>query len=630
MTENQPRNADEQIKLGVFYLERNNLKAAIEHLRLALEINHDDKAVWASLGAAYHKIGRRDYAEESWAKVLAGGEVSSGLICFQILDKYGLSAEAREKLPLIIIEFLQNNDAENSEDFQNLIRAIAKSFNSDAEKAAYFLRILSNRPTDTSLAAMLVGENIIAENEQPKFYELLINRSFKTSGEDYNFTSVARKVWVYDDAESIYEQENDYATEEPENERFQWQKKYLELLVRQRENSKAEQLIAEIEKELNARYARPEWLRLADFRLNIRGGKFDEREAERFIGITISDSVSEIKPPNVERFNDVMQILKEEKLEREAIQISESYFVRMLALEQFGAANFIGLARSLFLKGETEKALRVLQLMIDAGDITKKETAFGEIAALDVVKARNADAAKLPEAGSEIVSIQTNTFQIAAEISAEFGQTDAAIAFRRQIAEGNPTDAVNKLELAKLFMQTGEKPGAANLLSEIINERNALRSIRWQARILLREINETAEIPNTGFDVFSQFYQGAISKQNGLTSAATEFFINSLVADKDAEIPVHQELIKLYALSGKHFAALKIAETDKSAKSDELLETLSVAAEKVGDYAKAIEFEKAKSNGANTERMSFLEKLADEASRKVTDFMVDTENTRKL
>lgn len=633
MTENQPENADEQYKLGVFYLERNDLKNAIEHLRLAIETENyavNDKSKPAALGAAYYKIGRRDYAEEVWAKMLADESIESGAAYFQTLQKYGLAAEAREKLPPIIVKFLTASDADDSPEFQSLIRAAAESFGDDAEKSAYFLRILERRPTDTSLAAALVNENLIAKKEQPKFFDLLVSRGDKTNSADYNFTSAVAKTWTNADAESVYEQENDYEIEESKGERDEWRKKYLELLVEQHEDVRAKTLAGEIEKDLAKRYARPAWLRLAEFQLQIRDGKFDETELERFVGIAVSGSVAEIKPPSIERFNDVVNLLREENRETDAGRISESFFARNLALGQFDAANFVGLARTLFQTGDAEKAQRVLQLMIDAGNDAKKETAFGEIASLDVVKRRGADAAKSAATETNGVSGEVDALRRAAELCAEVRQIDRAINFRRQIAEANPSDRTNRLELAKLLVQNDEKWGATNLLTEVVNDRSAPRLMRWQARMLWREMGANIEIPNNGFDVFAQFYQGIIAAENSRTETAAEFFINSLIADKEAETSARQELVKIYAVSGKFYAALKIAEADKSQKSDELLETLSGAAEKVGDFAKALEFERTKSNGGNAERIASWQNALDGKNRRATDLTVDRENTRKL
>ncbi|MDQ6788339.1 MAG: tetratricopeptide repeat protein [Acidobacteriota bacterium] len=627
MIENQPRNRDEQFKLGEFYFERNELKSAIEHLRLAVETDNsfesDEKTKWVTLGAAYFKIGRPDYAEESWARVLEDESVQSGAIYFQVFQKYGLSRQGREKLSPIIVKFLRANDAKNSEDFQKLIRSIVASFNSEQEKSAYFQAILHARPTDTSLAAMLINENLIGKDEQKSFYQLLINRKHDTSDYDYNFTSVVQRVWTAGDAESVYDQENEYKTEEPENDKYNWQKKYLELLINRRENVAAGQTIAEIEKELSGRYARPVWLREAKIKLEIRAGKFDEPEIKRFVGINISDSAAEIKPPSVERFNDILQILKDENRPADQIRLSESFFARMLALEQFNTGNFAGLARAFFKKDEPEKALQILRLMTEISDETKKEAALAEIAGFDSVKIQAADPAKISETESNSI----NTFdalKIAAEIATEFKQTDAAIAFRRQLAEAKPSDSANKIELAKILITRAENEDAQNLLTEIINDKNSSRPERWQARLVLN-----AEIPNIGFDSFSQFYTGMSAENLNQFEAATDFYINSLIADNEAEISARQNLIKLYALTDKPFAVLRLAETDKTAKSDELLDVLSVAAEKTGDFDRAIEFENAKPM-ANAERISVLQKLKSEKNAPATDFKVDSENTRKL
>ena len=627
MLENQPRNAAEQAKLGDFYLERNQPEKAIEHFRLAVEIG-EDVTNRAKSGAAYHAAGKKDWARDCWQKAVEGEGIAGGLAYFRALREYDLSGAARENLPPLIIEFLRNDNAENSEDFQNLIRLIAASFSDQTEKAAYFRRILKERPTDTSLAEMLVGESLIEKNQQGEFYELLIARSEALSDYDYdyNFASVRQRVWT--DAESVYEQENDYQTEQPENERFERQKKYLEFLGAQRENRRAGQLIAEIEKNLNRRYARPAWLRLAKIRIEIREGKFERAEAERFIGITVSGAATEIKSPRVERFNDVLRILRQEKREAEAAQLAEAFFARNLALGQFDAANFAGLSRIFFQKGAPEKAVRLLQLMIEASDAEKKEMALAEIAALDVIKMRAADAAKV--ANSETVNLNSsNPLILAAEIAAEFHQTEAAIAFRRRLLETNPLDSTNRIEIAELLAAKGEKQEAAGLLTQIIDDRNSARAARWRARMLLSETGGNVEFTDVKFDAFSQFYKGLFAARNVRNETATDFFINSLIADKDAETLARQQLIKFYALSNKPFAALKFAGTDKSPKSDELLQVLSETAEKIADFGKAIEFEKAKSS-ANEERIRYLQNVNDEKNRRATDLTVDLENTRKL
>ena len=175
----------------------------------------------------------------------------------------------------------------------------------------------------------------------------------------------------------------------------------------------------------------------------------------------------------------------------------------------------------------------------------------------------------------------------------------------------------------------GEKAEAASLLMQIIGNRNSLRSARWQAKMILHDGGIETEIADTKIDSLSQFYNGTLAEKNGENETAINFFLNSLIAEKDLDTSARQELIKLYAQSNQPFAALKLSETVKSVKSDELLQKLSVAAESIGDFSRAIDFEKEKST-INGERIAYLQQLNNEKNRKATNFTIDLENTRKL
>ena len=69
---------------------------------------------------------------------------------------------------------------------------------------------------------------------------------------------------------------------------------------------------------------------------------------------------------------------------------------------------------------------------------------------------------------------------------------------------------------------------------------------------------------------------------------AEEHFVRSLIAANDQTNAAADELIETYAATGKQYAALKLADTFKHDRSDELIEKLSIAAEEIGDLEKAI------------------------------------------
>ena len=148
LIENQPQNDERQVELGEYYLEKKDLKRAVEHLRLAVELKPENKKAWANLGAAYYLTDKKDWARESWAKVLADNDLESVSMLVQILRKNSLAAQAQEISMPLIVDYLENSNADSAPEMQNLIRKLAESFTGDDEKSAYFRGILKQRPTD--------------------------------------------------------------------------------------------------------------------------------------------------------------------------------------------------------------------------------------------------------------------------------------------------------------------------------------------------------------------------------------------------------------------------------------------------------------------------------------------------
>lgn len=632
MTENRPRDASEQFKLGVFYLQKNEPQLAIEHFILTLELNPQDKSAQAHLGAAYYLTGDAAKAEEAWKFLLADKTISDYTVYFQTLVNFNLTEKARADVYPMLVEFLKK-DREDLEEFINLIRLIAASFDSEKEKADYFLKVCNAVPNDTILAANLSSESLISETEANPFYEILIKNSedFNDYDYDYEFVSILQRTLNADEAEAIFDQETEYkTTREPLNDRFQWQRRLLESLVKQKETARAKSLLTQIEKQLAGKYARTEWLRLIEMRLQIREENFLLTDAEQFIGISINSSiVADIKPPSVERLNSVLQILKEENLDSQAVQIQKSFYARMLALGKFEAANFTGLARALFQAGETEAALKVLQIFVKYNGEVDSQDALAELDAMEIIKRAAADRAKFQNADESNQITATGALNFAADIALEFGQTDAAISFREFFSTLDSADANNRLSLAHLYSESSRRQEAVQMLRAVINDKNAWRILRWQARMDLQNLGETVEADDVSFDAYSQFYNGFVSAKKQKNNAAISFFVNSLIADSDAKTAARIELVKLYTLTDKPFAALRLAETIKGKKSDEMLNLLSKAAEKTKDFQKAIEFEKSK-NIPNQERIESLRNLEIERNKKAADFAVDLENTRNL
>jgi len=630
MTENRPLDMGEQFKLGAFYLRKGEPQKATKHFLLTLELSPENKSALAHLGAAYYLAGEKAEAETAWKQLLADKTISGYSVYFQALQNFGLAEKAREDVFPITVEHLKK-DSDDLEEFVNLIRLIAASFSSEKEKADYFLKICNAVPGDTILAKNLVSESLISEDEMNLFYEILINTTDYSSGydSDYEFVSVLQRTLSAEEAEAIFDQENDYKTAgEPASERYGWQRQYLELLVTRQETAKAKTLLAQIEKQLAGRYARPEWLRLIEMRLQMREGNYQLLNAERFIGISLNSSViADIKPPSVERLNSVLHLLKEENLAPQTLQIQKAFYARMLALGKFDAANFTGLSRALFQTNDAENALKILQIYVDANGEDGCETALAELDSMEIIKRAAADRTKLSEAAETDSINGANALNLAAETASEFGQTNAAITFREKLFALNPADTSNLLALARLYAESDKRQEAVRILKNIGNDKNAPRVLRWQASLDLHNLGEAVETKDISFDAYSQFFNGFIIAEKRQKTQAIAFFVDSLIADQEAKTSVRIELVKLYALTDKPFAALRLAESINEAKSDEILSLLSEAAEKTNDFQKAIEFEKSKTL-TNRERIEMLRNLEREKNKKATDFTVDLENTQ--
>jgi len=628
LTEAQPRNHKYQSKLGTFYLLKKDHVAAAQHFRLTVELAPRDVAASSDLGATYFLAGKPLEADKIWSDILGEQGLGNMLVFFEELNKFGLSAEAGKRVAPRIVKYLEKSNIDDSEETKDLVRAIAGSIKDSGHRAEYFRVILDKRPTDTSLATMLIDESLLDENDTDAFYRRLIDLNEGiTWEEDYAYSSIIRRTWTREDAESAFDQENKYEVEEPENDRYKWQKRYLESLISRKRNDQAAKLIGEIEKGLKGKYPRPGWLRLAQMRIAARAGRFNIEEAERFAGISVSGSATEIIPSSLERFNDVVKMLRDEGKSAEANTLSESYFARMLAMEQYDPANFAGLARVFLVRSELQKALRLLELMVETGSQTSMERAMAEIAALDIVKRHAPDAAKTGELSASASAKQTTLLNLAADLVSEFHQTEAAIGFRQRFNAIDPSNEANTLALSKLLISAGRKPEAIDLLNQLIANRNTSRISRWRAKWELHEMGEKTEISDLSCDPFSQYYRALAAEKGG---DAIAYLINSLIAGGDSQPQTKRALIRQYALADIHFAALKLAESDKAEKPDELLSLLSDAAENIGNFSKAIEFEKLRTDGGDTAHIRDLEAKETESKRRATDLVIDTAITRKL
>jgi predicted Zn-dependent protease len=585
MTENAPTDAVRQTQLGVYYLAKNDLEKANEHFQISLELDGENAYTLAKSGETLYRLGEKQKAEEIFDYVL-NIDVS---IYIQTLTSLGLQRQGQEKIHSVLVSKI-----DQVEDINSLVSTVAQSFNSESEKANYFLKVC-NEANDKDFIGKLLGQNVIAKDFRQPFYEIL-SKSHEYISSDYEFEEISRRTFSTEDAEEIYDHEKDFKVDDEDS--LKWQHEYLSFLIEKGKDDEAKRLILQLENELKGKNPRPLWLRLAH--LQIIGGS-----PAKFVGIEVTDNISEIKPPSVERLNGAVAVLKNVKREAEAEKLTLDFYARMLALEQYETANFIGLSRQLFKLGKSDDALKILDILVNF----EQEERRAELSQMRIIKEFEEETSSSVESTQNI--FQTNSLSLAAELCEKFQQTEISIKYRQKLVEVSPIDAENKFKLAELL----PKENAVLILQSIVSDRNSLRNLRWKAIWKLYEFGEINEVPNNNFDAYSQFYNGNP--------------FNSLILDKNIEAQSLQQLITVYANSDKLFAALKVAEIDKSAKNDELLNLLSKSAQKVGEFGKAIKFEKAKSK-VDEVRIKELQNAETEKNKPITDFTVDGDNTRKL
>lgn len=511
MLERKPKDAAEQHRLGQWLLEQKQHAQALEHLQLAIELRGEahelNKPVWADVGSAYFELGNVRSAHEHWAKILAGKSVSveDEQLYLQTLSKHRLQADARGQLQPFVIWHLKQvplnawqggGQAEKAfESLKPLIRALAESFEkNDREKAAFFHQLAESVPRDTLLSEMIVREALLPRSQLAPFYELLIKRTSGISNyvSDFDFEDRLKKhpTWSLEEIEEAQDHAVVAQQSDQQPERLSWQKQYLEMLIAERKETDAAQLVSVIEQQFKGRFARPDWLRLARLRLDARAGRLPQAMTgiKRFVGVEVSDKLETVSAPNLERLNQAVEMLRSEQRQTEADELLRAAYERQLAFEQLTEAAFVGLARLAFAKNDSAMGLKLLRLMNHAASSSERSEALAELMALPFVKARAVDSARIETPAAINQLTRLNSLRLAAETAAEFGQFAAAIEYRQSLLELSPEDDVCRLELARLLAANKREAEAAKLLAGLIAERRMARKTRWTAVWIAPEI----------------------------------------------------------------------------------------------------------------------------------------------
>ena len=529
LIENRPKDSGAQRRLAFWYADQGEHQLALEHFQLALEMNPGDEQTIADIGSAYFKLGKRREADEYWSKIIAGDKPRIELLTFYLrtLGGHGLAPEARARLMPLVVKRIKDAERadEGVESLESLIRALARSFGKvgvdgvvaspkdEAEKAAFLRELCDSAPDDLGLPEMAINEPLVKREHFASFYEKLIHATEGISRyySDADFVDRLRRrsSWSLNEIEESLDHEmaaqsaTQVHAQDPHQfgARIDWYQKYLDCLIAERRDAEAIALIPKIEQEFKGRYARPEWLRLAKLRLDVRQGRVAQALAglKRFAGIEASPKLESVAPPNIERLNAAAAALRAEKRAAEADQLLQAAYERGVALEQLQTSSFTGLARLAFEKGGAERGSKLLKLMVELGDSETRETSAAEVAALDWVKARavNSESIERPQPSNQVQLVEA--LRVAAETAAEFDQFALAIEYRRRLLALSPDEGANSLELARALAVGGKNDEAMNQLASLISDRRVPRQIRWTAVWIAPEV-----VKQEGWSLFDQ------------------------------------------------------------------------------------------------------------------------------
>ncbi|HEY0367224.1 MAG TPA: tetratricopeptide repeat protein [Pyrinomonadaceae bacterium] len=653
--ENRPQDIHEQAQLGRWYLEHKDLDAAVEHLSLAYESEPDNKKIIADLGSAFFLRGDRQRADQLWEKVLdKEATIDDYRIYLETLSKHDLNEPARKRLTPLLITRLKEDFADEDEnryspqpqkqweDFKSLMHAVAESFsNSTDAKARFFAQLCAAAPENRFLPAFIIEQALAPRQQLGPFYEVLIARSAGLSSydSDYSYTSLRETNFDDADAESALDQESDYKRQEPETSRIKRQREYLDYLIEQRRNGDALRLISSIERDLQHRFSRPVWWRLASIRLDLRTGRVTHvnDRLQWLVGIKTGINIDNPKPPSIERLNDAVALLRDEGRETEAHNLLEAAYARGIALGQFEPVYFTGLARLAFERGDTSAALMWLQAMIDLTGPESKEQTVASLMAMPSIAAHTSG-----QPQSEDVQFDAATaLRLASETAGEFAAYDKAITFRQQLLTASPRDEENRIELIRLLAANGKKDEAIQNLAATIADRNATRTLRWQAVWL------TPEVVGSDPALWASFRERMNAQDSEMNTALEALSLSA--AGRFVEDDPLEQMVAVYLKQNQPRAALKVAErvaafqpnnnsetgTQPSVKRYQtlreraqnrklathvnLLALLCVAAEQIGDLNRAVELERlrlALDKNATQARLNHLQQLRRAYTRK--------------
>ncbi len=471
--ENRPQDASAHRAVGRMYLAESKYKRAIEHFELGLALSPSSHILKLDIGEAYWKQGDEKLARKWWQRAIENPDVDILSSYFMLLSSLDLRQEARqtiaEKLPVLV----NSSQYAGFETVKPLIRLMVEPPTTPAQAADYFTGLTEKLKT-RDLLLMVLSEKLVPEDRRIIFLQRLASLTPTDTVEfDAEFKDRLAKASVASDAFSeqyeLIEDEyllagnssvdTDYENEvEPEADP-EWFKVRRELITALLDAGRPEEALNELnglEKVYLGRAPRPGGLRLLRARAQMALGRTDEAMAslERYCGLRARSERSVL--PSIKRCQEVKALLSSQKRPEAAAVLARAYAVK-LASGGLSVSNFASYARAELDCGETSKAMKALELMLEAARPDIRRSELEKIGAHFSKNGQYASYYYRPEMAAALIA--------ASELAAQAGQLDLALKYESRIPAAS-LSAGHRMELARLFAVAGNLQEAVRLIVE--------------------------------------------------------------------------------------------------------------------------------------------------------------------
>jgi predicted Zn-dependent protease len=608
--EGQPSSAEGQLELAAYYLDRKDADRASSHVALAAELAPGSNDVTVMRGRVLFARGDRAGAIQTWAGLMSGRPATGDAAAYiKVMADHGLLAEALPRLENYLVAYIarasRSDDETMSEGYKSLVRQIAARARADAtltsQAAALFEAVISRLPADISFGQLVIKENLLPEPAQSSIYRAVHARLSDMVAGLMGTSRVETGIYVGGDY--IY----------PASALEDWRRRLLDYLIRNRSFDEARLLIDTIRQEMaeselalenssddsesyNERY---QWLPLAAAGVELRAGSDMTKVMAELRGYCHLDGEREISEgyENTQRHDRCLKayaLLAAEGKPEEADALLYDAYRADVESRFINDASLAGLAEIEARRGRSAEATRLLRMLVE----------------------RSTD--------------NLDALRLAAETSARAGLYADAVEFRQQIAEANPSHAVNRLELARAMAAAGRSAEAIDRIATLMAERATANSVRAQAAEVVGDIVRAdrsqaaraanlfsqraagedrggalaraaiaeaagdpagaraalAEVNSGPLAALARMKSGLAALAGGRDSEAIESFEQALYLDADGLITdalafraqgPRQQLILLYSKTGRDLAAVRLSESDDPSRPSSLARAVRIA-----------------------------------------------------